>query len=87
MTRNPGETQPGQVTTLRDAIESVPEAEWVDSDGTLYTMQDILDSYSQQQLSQPVVWCEGELGEQQICAGEDEGRPDNVLLTMAPPSA
>jgi hypothetical protein len=87
MAQTSEDTATGQATTLRDAIEAVPEAEWVDSRGTLLTMNDLLTSYSEEQLAQPVAWCEDDLGEQQICARADDGGTGEVLLTMAPPNA
>ena len=84
MTSSSDNTTSAQTLTLRQAIEEVPETEWVDSQGELSSGREILDSCSAEDLDQSAIWCEDEQGQPQICARDSDGRAGTVLYTPAP---
>lgn len=84
MTNSSSNTTSTRSLTLREAVEEIPETQWVDSQGELSSGREILNSYSADQLDQPVVWCEDAQGRPQICAQGSDGQAGKVLLAPAP---
>ena len=74
-------TQDGE--TLRQAVGGIPNASWVDSSGQLWTEQEIMSQWSDQQLDQPVIVDEDVNGNPVIRAREANGHPGQVLLSMS----
>lgn len=70
-----------QQETLKEAVEGVPEASWTDSQGQLWTTQDILNQWPADRLSQPVDWGEDKEGNTEVRTMGHDGKP---VLTMTP---
>jgi hypothetical protein len=72
-------------TTLRQAIEGLPNTTWVAPDGTLYKSDEALRELPARDLALPVSWSEDQNGwsvlREASAAGGGEGR---ILLTMQP---
>jgi hypothetical protein len=69
--------------TLRQAVEGVPNASWSDSDGGLWTTEEIVSQWDSGELNQPVTWGEDETGTNVIRVAT-EGGSGKILLTMEP---
>lgn len=71
--------------TLRQAVASIPSASWSDESGEWIDSHEILGSWTEEQLNQPVVVGEDDNGMTAILALNPDGREGRVLLTMVPP--
>ncbi len=69
--------------TLRDAVGGIPEASWTDSDGRQWSSNEILTTWSQDGLRQPVDFGENQFGMTTIRSAESGGK---TILTMLGPS-
>jgi hypothetical protein len=66
--------------TVRTAVSGEPEAQWTDASGQLWTTDEILSQWSQDQLNAPAGWAEGAMG---MPAVTSQGK---TVLTMLPPT-
>jgi hypothetical protein len=66
--------------TVRTAVSGEPEAQWTDSAGQVWTTDEVLSQWPQDQLDAKAGWAEGALGMPAITSG------GKTLLTMLPPT-
>jgi hypothetical protein len=66
--------------TVRTAVGGEPEAQWADPAGQLWSTDEVLGQWPQDQLNAPAGWAEGALGMPAVTSG------GKTILTMVPPT-